>query len=68
MLELLQYATSSFWVFVGCVVLVSLIVVTPIQAALFAWNRFVRHLNVRAKGWPPAHLDADGDWKQREGE
>jgi hypothetical protein len=24
-------------------------------------NRFFRHLNVRSKGWPPAHLDLDGD-------
>lgn len=26
-------------------------------------NRFIRHLNIRAQGWPPAHLDADGDFK-----
>lgn len=25
------------------------------------WNRWVRHLNIKAHGWPPAHLDADGD-------
>uniref|UniRef100_A0AAU6W1U8 Uncharacterized protein n=1 Tax=Pseudomonas phage Touem01 TaxID=3138548 RepID=A0AAU6W1U8_9VIRU len=27
------------------------------------WNRLVRHLNIRRAGWPPVHLDADGDWK-----
>lgn len=27
------------------------------------WNRLMRHLNVRKHGWPPAHLDADGDFK-----
>lgn len=27
------------------------------------WNRFMRHLNIRAQGWPPAHCDADGDFK-----
>lgn len=26
-------------------------------------NRLIRHCNIRAKGWPPSHLDADGDWK-----
>ncbi len=26
------------------------------------WNRFLRHLNILAHGWPPAHLDADGDF------
>ena len=29
----------------------------------YGWNRLMRHLNVRRAGWPPAHLDADGDWK-----
>lgn len=27
------------------------------------WNRLMRHLNIRKNGWPPAHLDADGDFK-----
>lgn len=30
----------------------------------FCWNRFLRHLNIRKAGWPPEHLDADGDWEQ----
>jgi len=29
----------------------------------FVWNRAMRHLNIRRHGWPPAHLDADGDFK-----
>lgn len=28
-----------------------------------SWNRLMRHMNVRNAGWPPAHLDADGDFK-----
>ncbi len=27
------------------------------------WNRFLRSRNIDARGWPPPHLDADGDWK-----
>jgi hypothetical protein len=27
-------------------------------------RRFIRHLNIRAHGWPPEHLDADGDFKE----
>jgi len=27
------------------------------------WNRLMRHLNIRNAGWPPAHCDADGDFK-----
>ena len=26
-------------------------------------NRFFRVLKVWVRGWPPPHLDADGDWK-----
>jgi hypothetical protein len=29
-------------------------------------NRFIRHLNIRKHGWPPAHVDADGDFRNRE--
>lgn len=28
-------------------------------------NRIVRHLNIRSQGWPPAHCDADGDFKNQ---
>jgi hypothetical protein len=27
------------------------------------WKAVVRHLNIRKAGWPPPHLDADGDFK-----
>lgn len=26
-------------------------------------NRWIRHRNIVAHGWPPDHLDADGDFK-----
>lgn len=26
-------------------------------------NRIIRHMNLRKNGWPPIHLDLDGDWK-----
>lgn len=26
-------------------------------------SRWMRHRNIAARGWPPPHLDADGDWK-----
>lgn len=28
-----------------------------------AYNRRLRSKNIAAKGWPPPHLDADGDFK-----
>lgn len=27
------------------------------------WKLFWRRLNIRKHGWPPAHCDADGDFK-----
>ena len=39
------------------------VVVTGALSFLFrCWNRFMRHLNIRKHGWPPAHCDADGDY------
>lgn len=37
--------------------------VAPFRYAFKAYNRRLRSRNIAAKGWPPAHLDADGDWK-----
>lgn len=27
------------------------------------WRRLFSTVKVAIRGWPPAHLDADGDWK-----
>ncbi len=38
-------------------------------ALAYMINRPLRHLSIRTHGWPPAHCDADGDFKQiKEGE
>lgn len=29
-------------------------------------NRWIRHRNIVARGWPPEHLDGDGDWKKED--
>ncbi len=29
-------------------------------------NRVLRTVKVLCRGWPPEHLDADGDWQPRE--
>jgi hypothetical protein len=44
-------------------------VVTILYALLFRLpNRIIRHCNIARAGWPPAHLDADGDFKNKEEE
>ncbi len=29
-------------------------------------NRILRTIKVSISGWPPEHLDVDGDWKDKE--
>lgn len=29
-------------------------------------NRLIRGVVVLNRGWPPSHLDADGDWKDED--
>lgn len=29
-------------------------------------GRMLRSINIAIRGWPPAHLDADGDFAQQE--
>jgi hypothetical protein len=29
-------------------------------------NRFLRSRNIKNAGWPPAHCDADGDFKKED--
>lgn len=41
----------------------ALIVAGIIKAAI---KYPLRHMSVRNRGWPPAHLDADGDFREVE--
>lgn len=34
------------------------------KTPFWAFNRYLRSRNIAARGWPPAHLDADGDFKE----
>lgn len=34
-----------------------------LEAFCKAANRLVRAVVIAARGWPPSHLDADGDWR-----
>jgi hypothetical protein len=38
-----------------------IVVVVPAKAAVIAFKLLARHLNIRAAGWPPPHVDADGN-------
>jgi len=61
-MQYLQFIFSSFWHFVGTVILTSAILTFVFRC----WNRMWRHLNIRKHGYPPAHCDADGDFRNIE--
>lgn len=68
MIELLKYATSGFWIFCGCLVILSTfatVICYPIKIVFLMLNRTLRHKNILKHGYPPPHCDADGDLKEK---
>jgi len=68
MTTLLQLALSGFWSFIGSLILLTLFlqaaVCVPATLIFRCWNRWCRTRNIKAHGWPPAHCDADGDFRK----
>lgn len=66
MTRIFELALSGFWEFCGVFLLLSLLYSLFTSFVLLVVrlvNRWIRHLNIKQHGWPPAHLDADGDFK-----
>ena len=63
MLDILEFALSGFWKFVGCALILNGGAYFLVNATLRLWSRFMRMLMVIKHGWPPSHLDGDGDFK-----
>jgi len=60
--NILEHGTAGFWSFCGTFMILALFagVITAVcNTLLKCWNRMM--LSVRKHGWPPSHLDADGD-------
>jgi hypothetical protein len=36
----------------------------PATFVFKCWNRWLRSRNIKHHGWPPSHLDADGDFEK----
>lgn len=55
-----QFMSDSPWLtfFLGIFV-----VLPALKATTWAIGLPFRAMNIRKHGWPPAHLDADGDYK-----
>lgn len=66
MIELVKFMFSSFEVWLGFIIVIGMIISFAnycVGTMFRCWNRLMRHLNVRKAGWPPSHLDLDGDFK-----
>lgn len=60
MKDLLDFMGEHPWL----ILLFSLLIAQIAWGVLYCLpSRLIRHFNVRKAGWPPPHLDADGDFK-----
>jgi hypothetical protein len=64
MMEFIRFTFSGFWYFVGMAILLNGAAYFFFNTVFRMYNRWVRHRNIKAAGWPPNHLDADGDFKE----
>jgi len=62
MLEILKYSLSGFWIFIGSYLLIAMVLYFLVNGISQIITRFFRMIMVSFKGWPPNHLDADGDF------
>ena len=64
LLELLKYATSDLLVFIESYAILSILLYFLVNGTVRIISRLSRLIMVLIKGWPPSHLDADGDWEK----
>jgi hypothetical protein len=57
-----DFASEHWFVAIILAMIIAHVIVAPFRYAWMAWNRYLRSKNIVARGWPPGHLDADGDW------
>jgi len=61
-MEIIRFIFSSFWIWLGAVTIIYI----PFETIVKVIRLLVRRSNISKHGWPPTHLDADGDWKKNE--
>lgn len=57
MIEILQFVFSSFWIWLGTIILIGL----PLKFIFKIYNYTLRHWNIHKHGYPQ-NCDADGDF------
>jgi len=62
MLDFLKWIFGDFWRFIGFVMIIEIIFQIPYKLI----RRYLRHLDISKNGWPPKHIDADGEFEKEE--
>lgn len=60
-MEVLEFVFKDFWNFTGSLIILSIV----LHFLHVGWLRFWRFWNIQKHGWPPEHIDADGDFKTK---
>ena len=66
-MTLYEFADAHMWFTVLLGPFVLIVLGGTMELLLKLLGRFLRATMVVFRGWPPAHLDADGDWKPEDG-
>jgi hypothetical protein len=61
-MHFLEFMFSGFWVFVGMMMLIALM----IKGVYALWCRLLRVFTMHKHGYPPPHCDGDGDFTKVE--
>lgn len=60
-LEIVKFACTSFWHFMGTLIILYVLIFFVVNGLIKITCRFFRTINILVRGYPPSHLDADGD-------
>lgn len=60
--ELVFRSPFSFIGSIGILIFLGFLFESLTVNMIRCFSRSLRTLNIICRGWPPAHLDADGDW------
>ena len=65
-MNLYEFMDSHMWFTVLLGPFVLIVLGGTMELLMKLWSRFLRAIMVMFRGWPPAHIDADGDWRPEE--
>lgn len=63
--EFLEISLRSFWAFCGAYAILTVTLYYLVNGVIKLGSRLLRTVNVIFRGWPPNHLDADGDYHKQ---